>query len=66
MFSSLFKVPSALVIAQRDLEAAKRDLLTVHATSEHAAKMVEYYEGVVSRLSSYIQTETRPTGINNK
>lgn len=55
----LFKVPSSLQIASRDLENAKRDLLATHAAAEHAAKMVEYYEGVVVRLAKYIKEESQ-------
>lgn len=56
---NLYKVPSALCIAQRDLEEAKRTLLVAHTTAEHANKMVEYYEGVVSRLTGYIKVESK-------
>ena len=55
----IFKVPSALQIASRDLENTKRDLLAAQAAAEHSAKMVEYYKGVVARLSSYIQEESQ-------
>lgn len=59
MLQHIFKVPSALTLAQRELEHAKRDLLNTQAIAEHAVKMVEYHEGVVSRLTSYIQTESQ-------
>ena len=61
MFKQVFKVPSALSIASRELEETKRNLLAVQATAEHSAKMVEYYEGVVTRLSNYIKVETSQT-----
>ena len=61
MFKQVFKVPSALSIASRELEEAKRSLLATQATAEHSAKMVEYYEGVVTRLSNYIKVETSQT-----
>ena len=60
---NVFRTPSAMEIAQRDLEEAKRALLDQQATAEHAAKMVEYYQGVVTRLSNYVQQDiplTRP------
>ena len=57
MIKKLFTPPSAVTLAQRELENAKRDLLNIRATAEHAAKMVEYYDGVVKRLTSYISTE---------
>lgn len=55
--SRIFKTPDALTLASRDLEEAKRQLLVTQAQAEHATKMVEYYQGVVSRLSNYVQAE---------
>ena len=57
----VFKVPSALSIASRELEEAKRDLLAVQASAEHAALMVTYYQGLVERLNNYIKMETTQT-----
>jgi hypothetical protein len=37
------------------LENAKRTLLGLHAAAEHAAKMVEFHEGMVKRLTAYVQ-----------
>ena len=54
---SIFKTPSAHQIAIRDLEEAKRTLLAQQAAAEHAAKMVEYYQGVVQRLTVYVSQE---------
>ena len=59
MFKQVFKVPSALSIASRELEEAKRSLLATQATAEHAALMVTYYQGLVERLSNYIKLETQ-------
>ena len=53
----IFKTPSAHQIAIRELENAQRELLTAHATAEHAAKMVEYYHGVVNRLTQYVNAQ---------
>ena len=52
-----FKTPDAVTLASRDLEEAKRQLLVAQAQAEHSAKMVEYYQGMVSRLSNYVQKE---------
>ena len=57
----LFKTSDAITIASRDLEEAKRNLLSMQSAAEHAAKMVEYYEGVVNRLSNYVQSEVSQT-----
>ena len=53
----LFKTPDAVTLASRDLEEAKRQLLVTQSAAEHSAKMVEYYQGVVNRLSNYVQSE---------
>ena len=57
--TQLFKTPSAHQIAVRELENAQRELLVAHATAEHAAKMVEYYHGMVNRLTHYVNTQAR-------
>ncbi len=57
----LFKTPDATSLASRDLEEAKRQLLVTQSQAEHSAKMVEYYQGVVTRLSNYVQTEVSQT-----
>lgn len=51
----LFQKPSAEVIAQHQLEEAKRLYLQKQAEAEYAAKMVEYYGGVIHRLSAQIR-----------
>lgn len=56
---NLFHTPTALELAQRDLEDAKRLLLEQQAVAEHAAKMVEFYEGMIARLINYVQAETK-------
>ena len=53
----LFKTPDAVTLASLDLEEAKRQLLATQSQAEHSAKMVEYYQGVVTRLSQYVQSE---------
>ena len=57
----IFKTPDAITLASRDLEEAKRQLLVTQAQAEHATKMVEYYQGVVTRLSNYVQSEVNQT-----
>lgn len=52
----IFKTPDATTLASRDLEEAKRQLLVTQAQAEHSAKMVEYYQGVVLRLSNYVKS----------
>lgn len=54
----LFRIPSAKELAQRQLQEAERALLDMHSQAEHATKMTEYYQGVVNRLTSYVQENT--------
>ena len=63
--SRLFKTPDATTLASRDLEEAKRQLLATQAAAEHSAKMVEYYQGVVIRLSNYVQAEAKQATANH-
>ena len=60
-FLRIFKTPDAVSIASHDLEEAKRVLLVTQAQAEHATKMVEYYQGVVQRLSKYVQEGMKQT-----
>lgn len=59
MFNKMFREPSADSIAVRELEEAKRHLLQQQAAAEYAAKMVEYYSGLVNRLTEYVNASTK-------
>lgn len=52
---NLFRPPSAEAIALRELEAAKRDLLRMQDAQEYAARMVDYHQGKIRRLTSYLK-----------
>ena len=52
-----FKTPDAVTLDSRILEEAKRQLLDYQELVEHSTKMVEYYQGVVNRLSNYVESE---------
>jgi hypothetical protein len=52
---NLFRTPSIQAIALRELEAAKRDLLRMQDTQEYAAKMVEYHQGKITRLTIFLK-----------
>ena len=54
---NLLRAPTANVIALRELESAKRELLQVQDTQEYAAKMVQFYQGKITRLTAYPKTE---------
>lgn len=49
-----FRKPSAELIAQRELEDAKRELLNAQAGQEFATAMVQYHEARITRLRSML------------
>ena len=53
---NMFRAPSAETIALRELEAAKRDLLRMQDAQEYAARMVDYHQGKIRRLTTYLKT----------
>jgi hypothetical protein len=50
-----FQPPAALVLAARELEDAKRGLLSAQSSREYADGMVKYYESKIKRLNSYLK-----------
>jgi predicted outer membrane protein len=52
---SLLRVPTADVMAVRELEEAKRDLLRSQSAQDYAKRMVEYHQDRVKRLSAYVE-----------
>ncbi len=50
-----FTPPSALVLAARELEEAKRGLLSAQSSREYADGMCRYYEAKIKRLTGYLK-----------
>ena len=50
----MFRKPTAIEIAVRDLEEHKRLLLSEQARAEYSAKVVEYHKDSIKRLSGYV------------
>lgn len=50
----LFRKPSAMELAVRHLEEAKRLALEQQSAASYHAKLAEYYEETVDRLTEYI------------
>ncbi len=50
-----FTPPSALVLAARELEEAKRGLLSAQSSREYADGMCKYYESKIKRLTAYVK-----------
>lgn len=53
--SRLWKKPTALEIAVRDLEQAKRDYLSAMQHAEYYASIAQYNDGLISRLGNYVR-----------
>ena len=56
---NLLRTPSIESVAVRELETAKRDLLAMQDTQEYAAKMVEYHQGKIVRLSKFLKASMK-------
>lgn len=52
---NLFRRPSALVLAQRELEQAQRDLLDAQSGREYAKRMSDYHADRIKRLTAYLR-----------
>jgi len=55
--TKLFRTPTAVALATRELEAAKKDLLRHQAASDYHARMSEYCIASMRRLSVFIKEE---------
>ena len=54
---SLLRVPTADVMAIKELEEAKRELLRSQSAQDYAKRMVEYHQDRVKRLTAYTSKE---------
>lgn len=55
---SIFTVPSAEVLALKELEEAKRKLLDAQSAREYAESMCKYHEARIKRLTAYLHSVT--------
>lgn len=55
---NIYATPSAEVIALRELETAKRQLLEAQSGREYADSMCKYHEARIKRLTTYLHTAT--------
>lgn len=63
MFRALLdscRKPSAEALAQRELDDTKRDLVVSQRTRDYYAKMVEFHEMRIARLTRMIRGNTPP------
>ena len=54
---NVFRLPSADLMAARELEEAKRELLQMQSSQDYAKRMVEYHQDRVKRLTAYVAKE---------
>ena len=56
-FIETFRKPSAIQLAQRELEDAQRQLLQAQSGAEYATRMVQYHQDRVARLKRLLAAE---------
>lgn len=54
-FSVLFRTPTPLELAARELAEAERQLLQAHSAREYADAMVQYNQERIHRLRNFIK-----------
>jgi hypothetical protein len=52
---SVYAPPSPEVIALRELEESRRELLAAYNQQEYATKMVEFHKGKIKRLTLFLK-----------
>lgn len=53
----LFAKPSAMTMAQTELEEAQRSLLTAQTAKDYASQMVVYHEARIHRLTKFLNAQ---------
>lgn len=52
----LFRVPSYLVLAQQELDDARRELLEAQTAADYSLQIVEYNRNRIARLVNVLKT----------
>lgn len=52
---SIYAPPSPESMALRELEESRRELLSAQTNQEYSAKMAEFYNGKIKRLTKYLK-----------
>lgn len=53
-----FSIPDPAVIAQRELQEAKRSLLQAQSAHEYAESLARYHAARIQRLTQYLKENT--------
>jgi len=61
-YAQIFYVPTAEVLALRELEEAKRSLLEMQTAKDYSGRMVEYNLDRIRRLTNYLNKATEAKG----
>lgn len=56
-FANTFRMPSADMMAVKELEEAKRELLQMQSAQDYAKSMCAYHAERVKRLTAYVSKE---------
>jgi hypothetical protein len=56
--TKLWAIPTAEVLALKELEESKRNLLEAYTAREYAESMCKYREAQIKRLTAYLHNAT--------
>lgn len=54
-YKHLSKKPSPRELAEKDLEEARRQILSHQASAKYHTKMTEYYQDTIIRLTNHLE-----------
>ena len=57
LLRNIYLLPSARVLAIKELEDSKRKLLEMESAFDYAQNMCNYYKSKINRLSVYVKKE---------
>ena len=60
-FIRIFRLPTAIRLAEEELAQAQRELLKAHTAEEYAHHMANYHEDRIKRLTDFINQQKEPT-----
>jgi cation transport regulator ChaC len=60
-FIRIFRLPTAIRLAEEELSQAQRELLKAHTAEEYAHHMANYHEDRIKRLTDFINQQKEPT-----
>jgi len=55
LFASIFRKPTAVMLARLELEEAQRSLLQAKSAAEYARRLSEYHQDRLRRLTAFLK-----------